>query len=94
MSEGKSGIAMSANARTDEAEPRIARSRNRWDIALGVVPVIGALIVPGHAVLATLASVLGLGWLSLIAGLVSTVGALFGIGTMRCTPAWCPAASR
>lgn len=58
----------------------IERRRTGWDVAIGVLLVIAGLVILGHTVLATAVSVLFLGWLTLISGLVAVVGALFRIG--------------
>lgn len=58
----------------------LARSRTGWDIALGAVLVIGGLIVLGHAVIATTVSVLFVGWMLVLFGVVGLLGSLFRIG--------------
>jgi membrane protein HdeD len=55
------------------------RRRTGWDIALGVLLVIGGLVIFGNVVLATAVSVFVLGWTALIAGIVLLVGAFFKI---------------
>ena len=55
------------------------RRRTGWDIVLGILLIIGGIIVLGNVVLATTISVLLLGWMALIAGIVLLVGAFFKI---------------
>lgn len=62
------------------SESVLARSRTGWDIAIGALLVIGGLIVLGHAVLATVVSILFLGWMLVLFGVVGLVGSLFRIG--------------
>jgi membrane protein HdeD len=62
------------------AESVLERSRSGWDIVLGGLLVIGGFIILGHAAFATVVSVLFLGWMLLLFGVVGLVGALFRIG--------------
>ncbi len=62
------------------AESMFVRSRTGWDIAIGALLVIGGLIVLGNAAFATTVSVLFLGWMLLLFGVLGLVGALFRIG--------------
>ncbi len=52
--------------------------RRAAEVALGLL-LVGGLIVLGHTILATAVSVLFIGWLALIAGIVAVVAALFRI---------------
>ena len=63
---------MSAKTKRGKTEPHLARRRTGWDIAMGVLLVISAVIVLGHTVPATLMSVLflGTGITRVIAGVV------------------------
>ncbi|HEX6248295.1 MAG TPA: DUF308 domain-containing protein [Nocardioidaceae bacterium] len=61
-------------------ESVLERSRTGWDIALGALLVVGGLIILGHAVIATTVSVLFLGWMLLLFGIVGLLGSLFRIG--------------
>jgi uncharacterized membrane protein HdeD (DUF308 family) len=61
-------------------ESLFVRSRTGWDIAVGALLVIGGLIVLGNAAFATTVSVLFLGWMLLLFGVVGLIGALFRIG--------------
>jgi uncharacterized membrane protein HdeD (DUF308 family) len=54
--------------------------RTGWDIVLGALLVIGGLVILGHAVFATTVSVLFLGWMLIITGVVGLVASLFRIG--------------
>ena len=58
----------------------LERKQTGWDIALGVLLLIAGIIILGNAVLATVASVVFIGWLALGAGLVGIVASLFRIG--------------
>jgi uncharacterized membrane protein HdeD (DUF308 family) len=57
----------------------VERRRTGWDIALGLVLVVLAFVVLGHAVVATVVSVLFLGWVLLISGLALLVASFFRI---------------
>ncbi|HEX6256975.1 MAG TPA: DUF308 domain-containing protein [Euzebyales bacterium] len=57
------------------------RQRTGWDIVLGVILLIGSFIIFGNAVVATAISVLLLGWIAFISGVVLLVSALFRIGS-------------
>lgn len=58
----------------------LERTRTGGDIVLGALLVLGGLVVLGHAALATAVSILFLGWMLLIFGVVGLVGSLFRIG--------------
>jgi membrane protein HdeD len=57
----------------------LERRRTGWDIVLGILVAIAGIVVLGHVVIATAISVLFLGWLALIAGVVELVSAFFKI---------------
>lgn len=59
----------------------LQRRRTGWDVILGILLVIGALIILGNVVLATVASVLLIGWCLLISGVAMLVAGLFRIGS-------------
>lgn len=59
----------------------LERKRTGWDIALGILLIIGGLIVLANVVLATAVSVWLIAWCALIAGLVLVVGGLLRIGS-------------
>ncbi len=58
----------------------IQRRRTGFDIAWGILLIIGGLIVLGDVVIATVVTVLFLGWMALITGIVGVVASLFKIG--------------
>ncbi|HEU4512919.1 MAG TPA: DUF308 domain-containing protein [Nocardioidaceae bacterium] len=62
------------------SESVLARSRTGWDIAIGALLVVGGLIVLGHAVIATTVSILFIGWMLVLFGVLGLVGSLFRIG--------------
>ena len=62
------------------SESLLERSRTGWDIALGALLALGGLVILGHAVFATVVSVLFLGWTLLLFGIVGLLGSLFKIG--------------
>ena len=51
------------------------RRRTGWDIGLGILLLLAGLFVLGNAVLATIVSVVFLGWIAIGSGVVSLVGA-------------------
>lgn len=57
----------------------LERRRTGWDVVLGILLLIGGLVVLGNVVLATAISVLLLGWMALISGVVLLAGAFFKI---------------
>lgn len=54
--------------------------RTGWDVVLGVLLVLGGLLILGDAALATKVSVLFVGWVLLIVGVLGLVASLFRIG--------------
>ena len=58
----------------------VERRRTGWDIVFGILLIIGGLIILGNTVLATLASVLFIAWITLVSGLIAVIAALFRIG--------------
>lgn len=56
------------------------RRRTGWDLVIGALLTIGGLIVLAHAAFATAVSVLFLGWVLLIVGVIGLVGSLFRVG--------------
>lgn len=61
-------------------EKTVERRRTGWDVIFGILLVIGGLVILGHAVLATVMSVLFVGWVTLVSGVVALVAAVFRIG--------------
>ena len=57
----------------------IERRRTGWDVILGILLVVGSFVVFGDVLLATVVSVMLIGWISLISGVVMLVSALFRI---------------
>lgn len=58
----------------------VERRRTGWDIVLGVILLILGLVVLGHVLIATAVSVIFLGWLAVISGVVGIIAALVRIG--------------
>lgn len=54
--------------------------RTGWDIVLGALLVVGGLMILGDAALATEVSILFIGWVLLISGVLGLVASLFRIG--------------
>ena len=60
-------------------DPRILEHRRTiWDVVLGVITVIAGGIVLGHVAVASLISILFVGWMLLISGIVLVVSGLVG----------------
>lgn len=60
--------------------PTLERRRTGWDVALGALLVVAGVVVLVNASIATTVSVLFLGWMLLIGGLIALVGSFFRIG--------------
>ncbi len=60
-------------------ERTMTMSRTPWDVIVGILLIIAGFIVIGNAVIATVVSVWLTGWMTLAAGLVLFVGALFRV---------------
>jgi membrane protein HdeD len=60
------------------ADPTIERRRTGWDIVLGLLIAIAGVIVLGHVAVASLVSILFIGWMALIAGVVLFASAIVG----------------
>ncbi len=58
----------------------IERRRTGWDVVLGILVVLAGLVILGHTVIATVVSVLFLGWVAVITGVVALVASIFRIG--------------
>ncbi|CCH88481.1 membrane protein of unknown function [Modestobacter italicus] len=58
----------------------VRRRRSGVDIVMGVLLVIVGLVVLAHVVWSTVVSVVFLGWLALVGGVVALVAAVFSIG--------------
>lgn len=61
------------------AQVTLERRRSGWDIVFGIILVILGFVILGDAVLATVVSVLFLGWMALISGGVLLIASLFRI---------------
>jgi uncharacterized membrane protein HdeD (DUF308 family) len=60
--------------------PQLQRRRTGWDVVLGAILVIGGLVILGDAAVATKVSVMFIGWLLLILGLLGLIAAVLQIG--------------
>ncbi|MGH3334043.1 MAG: DUF308 domain-containing protein [Nocardioidaceae bacterium] len=60
--------------------PRLEMRRTGWDIALGALLVVAGLVILGNAAFATQVSVLFIGWMLVIYGVIALAAALFLIG--------------
>lgn len=58
----------------------VGRQRSVLDVVLGALMVVAAVVILGHAVLATAVSVLLVAWVCLLSGVVAIVAALFRVG--------------
>jgi len=61
-------------------EVEVRRQRTGWDVVLGVLVLIAGLVVLGNVVFATVVSVLFIGWMAIIGGVVALVGAFMRLG--------------
>jgi uncharacterized membrane protein HdeD (DUF308 family) len=55
----------------------VERRRTAWDIVWGVLVVLAGVLILAHVAIATVVSVLFLGWFALIGGVFALVGAAF-----------------
>lgn len=60
--------------------PSVAMTRTKGDILLGGLLVLAGIILLGHVVVATVVSVLFIGWTTLISGIVALAVSLFSVG--------------
>lgn len=58
----------------------LEKRRTGWDLVLGALLAIAGLVILGNAAFATVVSVLFLGWMLLIGGVIALVGSFFRIG--------------
>lgn len=58
------------------AQPSLERRRTTWDVVFGVLSVVAGGVMLGHVALASLVSVLFLGWTLVIGGIVMFVFAI------------------
>jgi membrane protein HdeD len=62
-----------------DSDPRLFEHRRTiWDVVLGVITVIAGGIVLGHVAVASLVSILFIGWMLLIGGIALVVSGLVG----------------
>src|SRR4051812_50168662 len=61
-------------------EVEVRRRRTGWDVVMGVLVLIAGLVVLGNVVFATVVSVLFIGWMAIIGGVVALVGAFMRLG--------------
>ncbi len=62
------------------SESLLERSRTGGDIALGALLTIGGLVLVANAYIATTVSILFVGWILLIVGVIGLIGSFFRIG--------------
>ena len=62
------------------SEVQFQLRRTGWDVAIGALLVIGGLVILGDAALATTVSILLIGWVLLIVGVLGLAASLFRIG--------------
>lgn len=56
----------------------LERRRTGWDIVFGILSMIAGIIVLGHVVVASIVSVLFVGWMMIIGGAMLAIGGIFG----------------
>src|SRR5512134_1820061 len=64
----------------ESSEVQAARSRLVWGIVLGALMALAGLVVLGHVLVATVVSVVFLGWVAVLAGLAGIVASLYRLG--------------
>lgn len=64
---------------TDARSGDLVVRRTTWDVILGVAIIAGGFILLGNVVLATAVSVLLVGWVALLSGVILVAGSLFRI---------------
>jgi uncharacterized membrane protein HdeD (DUF308 family) len=72
------------------ASMSLERRRTGWDVVVGVLTAVAGILVLGHVALASVISVLFLGWMLLVSGVVLAVGAIanWGDPSRRWNLAW------
>jgi uncharacterized membrane protein HdeD (DUF308 family) len=68
---------------TDQTQPPVAMRRTGWDVVLGLLLVVVGAVVLGDVAIASVVSVLFLGWTLIIGGAAAIVLALFRVGRAR-----------
>ena len=59
------------------SEVMLTRKRTGWDVVLGILLLLAGVIVLAHSVIATAVSVLFIGWMLLLSGVVAFVASFF-----------------
>ena len=54
--------------------------RTGWDVVLGGILILGGLVILGDAAVATKVSIMFIGWLLLVLGVLGLIAALFQVG--------------
>jgi uncharacterized membrane protein HdeD (DUF308 family) len=60
--------------------PQLQMRRTGWDVVLGGILIVGGLVILGDAAVATKVSIMLIGWLLLILGVLGLIAAVFQIG--------------
>jgi uncharacterized membrane protein HdeD (DUF308 family) len=55
----------------------LTRRRTGWDVALGILLMLAGVVVLAHSVIATAVSVLFIGWMLLLSGVVAFIASFF-----------------
>jgi uncharacterized membrane protein HdeD (DUF308 family) len=56
----------------------LERRRTVWDVILGLIAVVAGLVVLGHVAIASLVSILFIGWMLLISGVMLAIAGIVG----------------
>jgi uncharacterized membrane protein HdeD (DUF308 family) len=67
---------MATSTSPDSTTRTLERRRTGWDLVLGLLSVVAGVIVLGHVAIASLISVLFLGWMLILGGVVLVVSAI------------------
>lgn len=62
----------------DHSSGGLERRRTAWDVVLGLLSVVAGAVVLGHVTIASLVSVLFLGWMLIMGGLMLALSGLVG----------------
>lgn len=62
----------------DTRTPTLERRRTLWDVVLGVITVVAGFVVLGHVALASLVSILFVGWMLLVSGVLIAIAGIVG----------------
>jgi uncharacterized membrane protein HdeD (DUF308 family) len=60
--------------------PQLQMRRTGWDVVLGAILFIGGLVILGDAAVATKVSIMFLGWVLVVLGVLGLVAAVFQVG--------------